>query len=294
MISANIFGSNTRMAIAEVASPFEFSIFVMDGLDQKMVIRLFLDAGKYRTSSDATIDESVFLRNNYVTDVLGAVEAAKESLHEFIHADVGPYPFARIWMMNHLNINTKKVQIPGWAWKAFREHPDHQGKIASSTTYELVDKGSNKMAPKTVTRKITTVKPEIKKPPKKPKCPLHHVEMKFDPLRGAWWCETDGCKQIALPKRERIEGQLLLGKGKIQMRIAYPDKGEDPRLILISDDNVALDITELCTDPVQEMMEVEGIDDLLADAHGVPEIAFKRFVATIKSSGLVMGVENAP
>jgi hypothetical protein len=289
-------GTKEMVAIAQVAHPFEFTVSVEP--DKSItIIRLFFDCGTKSWHVDAKVADSVFLRADALNDILDSVQAAKEQMHEHLFAELGPYPYARAWMMRHLHIDvSNNSPIPGWAWKRFRENPLHEDKVASKGTFELLDKDSVMPPTTTAKRKVKVIKPEAKKPVKKPKCPIHHQEMKFEAVRGAWECLTEGCKQIALPKRERIEGTLLLGKGKISLRIVYPDKNEPPRLVFISDDNIALDVTDLLSVPLQETIEDCSIDTVIASGqrNAVNEVPFKKIGVTISGSGYVMGVEHAP
>lgn len=287
------------IAVLEAAHPFQVEEFA-EVSGQREIFRLLAVTPYGTWHSDAVIDHSVYMRSNPLRDVILAVEAAKENLGEYLYQVLGTYPFARLWMMQHLQINVSGNRaVPGWAWVRFKSDGAHVGKVALKDSFGLVDKDSAVATQQVAKpkRKVATVKPEVKKPPRKPKCPIHTQQMKFDTVRGVWTCETDGCKQIALPKRDRIEGQLLLGKGKVGVRLVYPDKNEPPRLILISDDNVALDITDIVHQPVQELIDLQGVDELIEDAieRGVPEVTTKtKFKFEVRAAATVMGVEHAP
>ncbi len=77
---------------------------------------------------------------------------------------------------------------------------------------------------------------------KKPHCPIDKVEMHFDPAAQKFYCPEPTCHQVARPRRDSDDKQVVLGRGQLQVRfVIQPNK--KPRVILISDDNVALDIT---------------------------------------------------
>lgn len=91
--------------------------------------------------------------------------------------------------------------------------------------------------------------PAAKKEPKPVSCPTHKVPLKYVPERGVWKCfETDEngpCRLIHRPSVETGTGQMILGKGKLDIRIAIPEAGGAPVFFLVADNGVALDVTDL-------------------------------------------------
>lgn len=114
-------------------------------------------------------------------------------------------------------------------------------------------------APKRVVvkKKLTApdTNPAKRVQPRKPKCPVHTViDMKFNAVRGVWQCSQDGCKMIARPSNESDTDQITLGKGQLHVRVFIDPKNVEstlPTVVLMSDNNVALDITEY----VQRVMQ---------------------------------------
>lgn len=98
----------------------------------------------------------------------------------------------------------------------------------------------------------------VKKTPKIPECPVHDAPLVFEAERGLWHCEQlkDGkkCKVTARPKQEGRDGRLVLGRGKLDLQMVLPeDINGEPRFVLVSSDNVALDITDIVLDGFQDM-----------------------------------------
>lgn len=79
---------------------------------------------------------------------------------------------------------------------------------------------------------------------KRPKCPVHKNEMVFDAVINKFVCNTEGCTMKASPKRSAENNDLIVGKGAVTARYICQPDGNDA-LVLISDDNVALDITNM-------------------------------------------------
>lgn len=96
---------------------------------------------------------------------------------------------------------------------------------------------------------VKTVKgAHAKTPMRKPVCKNRDhddpPEMVFFPEDGLWRCPEDGCGMTARPKDESPVGQVLLGKGRLDFRVIFTHPGEKPSIVLLADNNVALDITE--------------------------------------------------
>lgn len=87
-----------------------------------------------------------------------------------------------------------------------------------------------------------------KTPVRKPRCNNRDhdepPEMEFFPEDGVWKCPEPGCKTIARPKGDAVPvGQVLLGKGQLDFRVIFDQPGGKPSILLLADNNVALDIT---------------------------------------------------
>lgn len=80
---------------------------------------------------------------------------------------------------------------------------------------------------------------------KKPMCPIHTAtQMEYDQVRGKWRCQVSGCNQVATPKAAPEDNAVTFGKGQVQLRLMYTDDG-NAHVILIADNNVALEITDM-------------------------------------------------
>lgn len=90
-----------------------------------------------------------------------------------------------------------------------------------------------------------------KTPVRKPRCNNRDhddaPEMVFDPEDGVWKCPEPGCKTIARPKSDSPVGQVQLGKGRLDLRVLFVEPGKKPSVLLVSDNNIALDITDYIT-----------------------------------------------
>lgn len=95
---------------------------------------------------------------------------------------------------------------------------------------------------------------------KKPLCPLHNAEMGFDKVRGKWKCQEAGCKMSAKPVRDEDDREVQLGKGSTQVRIVAT--ADEIRVLLISDDNLALDITGLIAGGCKQFIYEAGLAEL--------------------------------
>jgi hypothetical protein len=96
---------------------------------------------------------------------------------------------------------------------------------------------------------VATVKGAHSKMPKrKPRCNNRDhddaPEMEYDTEDGVWKCPEPGCKTIARPKSDSPIGKVQLGKGRLDFRVLFQEPGKKPSIILIADNNIALDVTE--------------------------------------------------
>jgi hypothetical protein len=77
---------------------------------------------------------------------------------------------------------------------------------------------------------------------KKPMCSKHDTRMQFDAVENKWVCPMPDCKLVKRPKRDEDDKHVILGKGNVEFRMVQ--QGDKTTVVLISDDNVALDITK--------------------------------------------------
>lgn len=97
-------------------------------------------------------------------------------------------------------------------------------------------------------RKVKVVKKAIDPSTvKKPNCKVHNASMEFDPVTQKWRCQVEGCNLVARPKGDDTDREVRVGKGNIQCRL-ISNEGE-LTVVLISDDNVTLDITRFVDVP---------------------------------------------
>jgi hypothetical protein len=68
--------------------------------------------------------------------------------------------------------------------------------------------------------------------------------MKFSLVRNLWECPETDCNMVARPKNDNEAGTVRIGQGEVELRLVYTGEPNSPRVILMSDDNVVLDITE--------------------------------------------------
>lgn len=57
---------------------------------------------------------------------------------------------------------------------------------------------------------------------KKPKCPLHSVEMEYEPALGYWKCTWEACTQIAFPPEVAEKGKPSIISGELEL-VHTPD-----------------------------------------------------------------------
>jgi hypothetical protein len=96
---------------------------------------------------------------------------------------------------------------------------------------------------------VATVKGAYSKSPKrKPRCNSRDhddaPEMDFHPEDGVWKCPVQDCKTIARPKSDSPVGKVQLGKGRLDLRVLFVEPGEKPSILLVADNNIALDVTD--------------------------------------------------
>jgi len=197
------------------------------------------------------IDREQLVQANYTEQKLvSTINLLKERLEKgMIQPD---YPDVRTWAKAHLNTHVPyNESIPGWVWPRWNKaHPGMKALIDGGTESIvhpiLKSQGARPIV--ATKRKVVTTKGAVIRDPskvKKPKCPLHtELAMKFDPLRSVWECSEPGCNIIAQPKQDKEQGRVTLGKGEVHLRV-FLQEGVAPTIALISDDNIALDITSM-------------------------------------------------
>lgn len=163
------------------------------------------------------------------------------------------------------------------------EEMDTEAQLKHALVDRLIpidDEGAKLMADVTKKKRVVTrnTKPPIDPSKvKKPLCPQHATAMEYDPVRGKWKCKVAGCKLVALPERDADDKSVVLGKGEITLRVVMA-KGE-PTVLLISDDNVALNITKFV-----DVEEIVNQWDLGTVAEAAAEEGRENFVVPIEKA----------
>lgn len=173
------------------------------------------------------------------------VEIAFNTLNIKAAQKFGNYPNIAAWAKKHnIKFNGNILNgnnIPGFVFPLWNKDNPNVKAISSGG---LTDKTTGEvMAPQK--RSVKVQQGAIpKRPVKAPECPKHETRMEFDATENIWECKEPECKIIFRPKADdRPPGTVLLGKGEITMKT--DGKGS---LILVSDDNVCLDISKYISD----------------------------------------------
>lgn len=229
-----------------------------------------------RWSSSTYLEVAVLLRYADASREAVLVDLASTLIQDLINSVpievIGAYPFARIWHDFH---DTKSSSIapllwyperlvPGWVFsKAYKQYPrDQSAKAPSPKLNEVsVDDSDSKfrwddvydkmkealtVASTTKKKKVIRRAPVVGFDPSKvraPDCMKHGTPMVFDMVAQKWRCTEDGCRVVARPARDEDDKTVILGKGGLQLRLVAQDGGLS--VVLISDDNIALDITKM-------------------------------------------------
>ena len=98
---------------------------------------------------------------------------------------------------------------------------------------------------------------------KSPLCPVHHEKMSFDPVKYKWKCSAPGCKITSRPVRDEDDKSVQIGKGETSLRIVATD--DEFAVLLVSDDNLALNITKLIPN-IKVFLDSIGAIDLARTA----------------------------
>lgn len=155
-----------------------------------------------------------------------------------------------------------------------------------------VGKKEEIMAEATKKRVVKRGKPPID-PSKvrRPECMAHGTPMQFNKTRQLWTCTTAGCTVISRPKRTEDDHSVTIGKGGVQFRLIKQD-GEIT-LLLISDDNVAVNLTRYVN--IESILDNQDIKALSQQAVEDEKDIFnikKSIVVAIETQMMVMGAEE--
>lgn len=237
-------------SLSKIAHPYRLIISQDNETNQ---IRVELRDAKNMREVNCYIDQGHLFQANFPNNMLAqVVKNLREGLEGNTMTGQGDYPDVRGWAKARLT-NTSfsdDEPIPGWIWPRWSNaHPGMKalktGGVVPTGSIKDPRTGAKSMTPK---KKVVTTKGAVIRDPskvKKPKCPLHtDLAMKFDPLRSVWECVEPTCNIIAQPKQEKEQGRVTLGKGEVHLRIILQEDVK-PSIALISDDNIALDITNM-------------------------------------------------
>jgi hypothetical protein len=243
-----------------------------DDIHARTIIKLIVKwpSGNLFTEHRVNIDHAGIAREAWIfvtEEIERGIVKLLESLPENIFGD---YPPIRLWADVHLGQPTlfgePNREIPEWVYPKYRrstgrvhkksEKPiippkqleeteigddgiQRREKVFSKEQIEEVKMATKKRKVRVPTQKNPRINP---KRVKRPHCPVHTMtEMKFNEIRMVWECTEPNCSLIARPKQDSDDKALVLGTGNIQLRMVAHDGQVD--LVLLSDDNVALNIT---------------------------------------------------
>lgn len=258
------------------------------------------------------IDNYSIVRESQPFELL--TNAAYTTIEELINSvpvdKIGLYPFARIWYDVHYPEKSKLLwnpdrDVPGYVFsRAYKTYPRDKGKATANYNITLnidrsvlnkVEEVSQQQELQEIREAInmaaTAKKKVIKRAPiqgfdpgkvKSPECVNHKEPMIFDKVEQKWRCPVDGCKVVARPKRDEDDKTVILGKGGLQLRLVAED--DKRSVVLISDDNVALNITKFVD--LDEIIERFDVMDQakVASSNGKENIA----TPTDKTIGITM------
>lgn len=287
--------------------------------------------GKLRTYyAEQYLDEvsAVAFQGNQVDLFTHALKTAAVEVIESIPEEViGAYPFARMWHDIHSQDESltfaPQKQVPGWVFGVINKKgsPFPKDKPRKKKTLQEVDvddswiqdvarandqhaqlvteydkmKEALGMATNTKGKKVRVVRAPIKgfdpSKVKTPECKEHRTPMTFDYTEQKWHCTYEGCGMVARPKRDADDKNVILGKGNIQMRLIAQDGKRN--VVLISDDNIALDITKFVD--VDEIISTFDVEDQakVASENGKQVFAIGTHKSVVLSSTLmVMGADE--
>lgn len=234
----------------------------------------------------------------------------------------GKYPHIRLWMdMNHSRDKSRffghpDIDIPGYVFGRYKTMTNGRydgleplkntqqqiiADISSPQQKQFVENDKplfDKEKLEEVMKEMATKKKIVKaKAPidpskvKRPECPKHQSEMEFDKVKQKWRCQELGCKMVARPARDEDDRSVHVGKGETSLRVVSTE--EETVVLLVSDDNVALNITPLLD--VKEFLNASGILELAETAQSVGKENFTDGIARPLNLMLrpgVIGAEN--
>jgi hypothetical protein len=223
--------------IAHVAAPYV--IYWQESRTRGGLIIELKDEDRGRPDKSKQIlvkNEKIKATSNLSALFTRAVEALKKRFQEELAKECDE-PELRLWIAQYRDTDLMNNEpIPLNLRKLYEAHLNPPVKRVVRTT-------EKKEAPVPV--KSSRGVP-VKEQKRKPHCPVHtETSMEYDPEKGKWKCPEPGCKIVAKPKDDSPVGKLIMARGQLDLRVVYPEDGGEPSIILISDNNVAMDITSL-------------------------------------------------
>lgn len=246
-------------------------------MEIRVTVTVWMDSGQTITAvGKAELDEVILTGTN------DAPEAVYKGMHKTVIAMLealgenitGKYPATRLYADINLNSSNGEtllfnpdVKVEGWIHNKYRGHWPKEGEIepfegptissemgtpipairqkALATVPQDESERLDAMA-QTVKRKVVKSAPIQGFDPskvKKPLCPVHREQMRFHPVKQKWVCDTPNCKMVSRPTKDEDDKSVQIGKGETSMRIVCTE--DETVVLLISDDNLAIDITGL-------------------------------------------------
>jgi hypothetical protein len=306
----------------DLISPFYPMFHYRGQEDERFEYKLICDFvnGNTRFSNQISLDVAdIYGAHDPAIFIADSLRTISEILLVSLGENVtGKYPFTRLYADLHLN-NTDEflfkpeVNVPGWVHDKFRHQQIYpkegliepvgleiEGGPHIGTGTKIVEKPKPKQALLTgisteefmaevKKKKVVRTHKKLLDPSKvkADKCMVHDVEMEYNPIRGLWNCTVDGCRVVARPKRDADDRSVTVG---VQARL-IAHKGE-VTLLLISDDNIALDITRFVE--LQDVMAVFDVQDQakLASENGKDQFNIPTNGIELKMNLLVMGADE--
>lgn len=133
-------------------------------------------------------------------------------------------------------------------------------------------------------RKIVVNRPIMKQSSKVPQCREHKTNMKMNIIRGVWECveRANGCPIVARPKQDNEGSNIILGKGKVELRVFYlREDGRDiQRVMVVTDNNVAVDITDyVAVETIARTFDTEAVmREAKADGKTIARVSVQKSV----------------
>ena len=223
-----------------------------------------------------------------------AVVALKKKLQEEL-AKQCDEPELRLWLAQNREADfMDNSPVPKELRKLYKDHlnpPPLKRRIVRKTADAAPKENAESMPVKT-SRGVP-----VKEQKRVHRCPAHKTEMVYVAERGRWKCPEPGCKIVAAPKQETPVGQIILGRGQLDLRVVYPEDGGKPSIIIIADNNVALDVTDLVDmNKFREFNDFEGAAARAKRAgNGIAEIPGRKASALLffKKPLRVFGCEHS-